>query len=432
MNVWRCTTCEKLSQAAVRPKHHRRRGQQCGPFEAWSAVAPGTVVEPPAPAPVIQLDGYRQSLLASFEVCPRRTYHSLITPDDLAVGYVGATGELGTMVHAVFAEIVRTLYRQGETQISTQEAIEIMYEVYAASPIVLPAEQRDTLVWLTLRFAEVEIPARRVMALEQRLTADIVCQDGEVRTLTGAPDVLIADPPDGLIIRDYKSGQGKPRTPRGHKDGETIEGEEYLSDRGHFQGDVYALLAMKTYPQAQRVTFEEIHLRSGEIRRMTLTRPELEHVERMLSVHMIKLDRGIAEGERSEVWRPRPGKQCLRQCPVAASCPVPQEQRGIGALASTDDADVEAKRYIVIDGLRQQMRDRLKAFNEETDHAPVINDDLVLRWKDKPTGGRAWGPCEPEQAPDPAERARRDEEWLAAAQRAAAENAQRRAAPVPA
>jgi hypothetical protein len=86
---------------------------------------------------------YRQSTLAGFEICARRTRFALELGDDFGpTGWVGSAGELGTVMHAVLAELLRTLYRTGEIQAPTQEAVEITYEVYRGMDIVLPAEDR--------------------------------------------------------------------------------------------------------------------------------------------------------------------------------------------------------------------------------------------------------------------------------------------------
>jgi hypothetical protein len=284
----------------------------------------------------------------------------------------------------------------------TQEAIEIMREVMLAGEWVLPAEAREDLRWLTLSFASnYEWRPERIIGLEQRLSLDLLCPDGKMRTLTGQPDALLADPPNGIVIVDFKSGRGKPRAPRQKPpEGETIMGKEYLSDRGHFQLDCYGLLALSSYPAAQRATLRELHLRSGEVREAVLGRDELEHVEAEIAQQMMLLDRAIAEGLRSPLARPRPGHHCLRACPVARRCPIPAEKRGVGALDSPEAADAEAGRFVMIGGLRETMRDALKAHVEETGYAPEVGDGTVIRWGPNKSGGRSFGVHPPEE-PEP-------------------------------
>jgi RecB family exonuclease len=340
---------------------------------------------------VIALESYRQSLLAGFETCPRRTRFSLEAPDDLPAGYVGASGDLGRLVHDVYAEILRTMHRQGEEQISTQEAVEIMREVDAVSGVVLPADERETLLYLSLRFAEFRFDTRRIIAIEQQMDTDVFGQDGKPRRLTGRPDVLMADPPDGIVIVDYKSGWAVPKSPRKPPpEGEPIIGKKYLSDRGHMQLDIYGLLGLRTYPAASHATLRELHLRSGGTREATLTREDLEHVEREVGTQMQKLERATGEGPESELWRPRPGRHCYRACPVAASCPIPPEQRGDGAIVSPADADEHAALFALVDARRQQLREQLKMYHEESGYAPKVGDGNVLRWKKKDSGGRSF------------------------------------------
>jgi RecB family exonuclease len=359
------------------------------------------------------MKSYRQSLLASFEQCPRRAMHGMAIDDDLSVGNVGASADLGSAFHAFAAEYLRTLWRQGEKQMPTQEAIEIMYEVLAAGPWVLPVNERDDLRSMVLNFASYyEWNARGILPAgtdfdpdpAARLTAEVVCPDGEIRVVTGKPDLIVSDPPDGVVIVDFKTGWAIPRSPRQMPEkGEAIVGKEYLSERGHFQLDIYGLLAMRHYPQARRATLRELHLRTGERREASLGRDELEHVEREVGDHLMKLERAETEGhEGHELWRPRPGRQCLRRCPVLASCPIPNEQKGIGALVDEATADTAAERFIVVDGLRQTLRDQIKAYHEETGHAPDVGDGHVMRWKTDPeTGRRSFGVWEPEGPPPP-------------------------------
>jgi hypothetical protein len=349
---------------------------------------------------------YRQSLLQSFEICPRRTLHGLALDDDLTTGHMGSSADLGSAFHAVAAEILRTLYRQGEEQMPTQEAVEIMYEVYANGKWVLPTADRDTLRNLVLSLASYyRWNTRRIMALEERLETQIVCEDGIVRTLTGQPDVLLADPPAGMVIVDYKTGWSIPKTPRDlPEQGEAIVGEQYLSERGHFQLDIYGLLALRRYPQAKYVTLRELHLRNGQRREATLDRAKLEHVEREIADHMMKLDRAIDEGPDSELWRPRPGPQCARKCPVATSCPVPAEQRGVGALENEDLADAAAARFVVTDAVRGTLRDQLKTHYEQTGRPPEVGDGTGFFWRHKANGkGREFGcfPLSEHGLPDP-------------------------------
>jgi hypothetical protein len=276
---------------------------------------------------------------------------------------------------------------------STQEAIEVAYEVLAVAPFTLPFEQMDELRWLVLGFCDIKWDPRMLKGaeFEEELRADVTCQDGEVRTLKGTPDVLMFDPPDGLVIVDAKSGRGRPKGPRLEPAaGEVVEDRKYLSDL--FQGDTYSYLGMRKYPSVQRVTFRELHLRSGQIRQGTLARDDLEHVERKLGIVMMNLARAVSEGEESPLWEPRPGSHCARQCPVVRSCPIPFEQRGDGSIGDADDARLGARRLAVLEGERKALIGGLKAHLEDPSNPmPEANEDQVVGWKPPLGRGRRFG-----------------------------------------
>jgi hypothetical protein len=333
---------------------------------------------------------FRQSLLQGFTTCARRTKHALIAGDDMTTGFVGHSGDLGTALHAVAREILRTLWKQGERQIPTQEAVEIMYEVIPTLPFALPFEALDELRWLVLGFCDYTWDPKRILALEEEIRVDVECPDGVTRVLKGQPDILLADPPDGLVVIDLKSGRGRPKGPRVEPEaGEVVEGREYLSSM--FQGDTYSLLGLRRYPAAKRVTFRELHLRSGQIRQVTLSREALEHVERKLAVTMMLVDRAISEGEDSGLWKPRPGKHCARQCPVAVSCPIPREMRGDGSIESPEQADAAARAAAVLEGTRTALLESIKAWAEDpANPLPRVNEREVYAWNPPLGKGRRF------------------------------------------
>lgn len=331
----------------------------------------------------------RQSTLRGFEVCGRRTWHDIQAGEDSIRGFTEASADLGTVMHLIGAEILRTLHEQTETQMPTQEAVEIAYSVYAKCDIVLPTPEREDMIWLTLRFVERPWKADRLLptelgpAIEQRIFVPIVCQDGQTRILSCQPDAIFHGGGATAVIADWKSGRGKPKQPKQPQPGvpeNTAIGKKYLSARGHFQADCYSLATMHRWPAVERVIFRELHLRSGQIREAILGRDEMEHVARQIGVHLQKLERALGEGEDSKAWPPRPGGHCARQCPVARSCPVPPEQRGVGAIEDDDMADAEAGRWVMLDGLCKQMRLALKERYQATGRPHRVGDGTMLAW----------------------------------------------------
>lgn len=426
--AWRCTVCSKLSNAKAKPRRHfnSETMDDCGPFEP-ATIAPdgavlapaGSVVAAPQVAAVDAALRYRQSTLRSYYECPRST----VLSSSLTTGTIGASADAGSAFHAVAAEVRRTLRSpsrrlkpgqplpnyvvgEGESQMSTQETVEVMREVIAEGPWILSptdyAGNGDTvgLVQMVCNLADEKWIPSRFMAIEQRLSMEIVCPDGEVRLLTGTPDYVVADPgsPPGLVIGDDKTGLAKPQSPRvTPEEGQPIRGAQYLDD--FMQLAIYWVLCANEWPFAQRAICREKNWRwNGPPREIEFTRADLEHLIPWVADLMMKLDRGLSEGEGSEYAQPRAGTKCATRCPVARSCPVPAEQRGVGAIDSDKAADAEAKRWVVIRALDKQMREALKTYHERhpQHRAAVVNDNLTVRWKTKADGrGRDFGAFAP-------------------------------------
>lgn len=422
--AWRCTGCGRVANSVHKPSSHRRHGQSCGPFTS-ALIAPEGSILAPAGATITAPAGtgadaalrYRQSTLRSFYECPRST----VLASQLTTGIIGSSADAGSAFHAVAAEVRRTLRSParrlkpgqplpsyvigtGESQMSTQEAVEIMREVIAAGPWILSptdyAGDGDTvgLVQMVCNLADEKWNPSRFMAIEQRLSMEILCPDGEIRLLTGTPDYVVADPGStpGIIIGDDKTGLAKPPTPRvAPEDGEPIRGAQYLAE--FFQLAVYWILAANEWPFAQQAIGREKNWRwNGPPREIVFTRDDLEHLVPWVADIMMKLDRGLTEGEGSEYAQPRSGAKCTKRCPVARSCPIPAEQRGVGALDSDEAADAEAARWVVIRAVGEQMREALKTRFEETGRPIVVNENLHVRWKPKANGkGRDFGAFAP-------------------------------------
>lgn len=330
---------------------------------------------------------FRQSRLRSFTACPRRT----VLATDETSGFVGSSATLGSAFHEIAAEILRTLQRQSEPQTSTQECVEVMREVLATGPWVLTADDYRWLCQMVLSFADYTWPPERIIAVEERLAVAILCPDRRLRTLTGTPDVVLADPPGGAVVVDHKTTLGVPRSPREMPpEGEPIRGMDYLSEGGYFQLIAYGTLILHRWPRVKRVILREQNYRwNGPPREAVMSREDLEHSEPYLGLLMQQLDVALAEGESHELTKPRPGPWCSTRCPVTRSCPIPQEQRGLGALLTPEDAEAEAARWVVISALKDQMRKSLKAWHEENER-PIWIGHQFLAWHAKPSGGREF------------------------------------------
>jgi RecB family exonuclease len=346
-------------------------------------------------------EGLRQSLLSGFEQCGRRTLAALQTNSDWATGYTEVSADLGTAMHAFAYQYLRTLRRTGEPNMAFSEAAEILAEVYVKLDFVLPTAEREELHWLARGFCHFKWNAKRILAAEKRLMIEVYGEDGIGRTITGQPDLIEADPPEGIEIVDYKSGRGRPPSPRGQKDAEYAEGKQYLSARGHFQLDTYGAMALEHYKMAEYVKLKELHLRSGQVREAKLYRSELPRVLRELGHHAQMLDRAVKEGPTSKLFDPRAGGHCARQCPVSTSCPIPREQRGIGAIDSDERMDEAAAAFVVSHAQAELLRKQMKERFEATGRPGKLADGREVRYYQNGSGGRSFGVCDADAPLDP-------------------------------
>lgn len=346
-------------------------------------------------------EGIRQSLLSGFELCGRRTRSSLQTNSDFATGYVGVSADLGKMFHLFARDYLRILWKNGDPQMEMRDAEEVAWKTYSQADFVLPADERDDFFWLARGFSYFKWPARRILTLEERLAVGLPGEDGVVRWVTGQPDCLLSDPPRGLVIVDYKSGRTNPPSPKGQKDAEYAEGKQYLSERGHFQLDCYGMLALNANPAMDYVILRELHLRTGQTREATLHRAELPKVERELAMHAMMLDRAIQEGPESKLFSPRAGAHCARQCPVSVSCPIPREQRGIGAIDTDEKMDDASQAFTVGHAQVELLRKQLKVRYEATGRPGKLPDGNEVRWYENGSGSRSFGVCDPKTPLDP-------------------------------
>jgi hypothetical protein len=320
------------------------------------------------------IDGaLRQSALRTWDQCPMR---AVAEATRSFVEYSSGPASLGTGFHLFMDEFLRTLHRQGEEAMPTEEAVAIMREVLGQPDCPhLSVEQQRELLIVVLQAAQRKWPTRRLVLVEERLFADVKCPDGKTRRITGQPDAVFADPPKGAVCLDHKTSWAVPPAPR---DGDFSRdgGRPYLSERGTFQLDTNGLLIMRNFPAIRRVILREYYPRLDEIREAVLSVEELEHVERRLGLIVMRFEQSLGGVLDPE---PRPGKWCSH-CPVSRECPVPEGDREPGVLDSPERADAEARRWQVVSELDDDLRAALKNYHEETGYAPAVGDGRVARW----------------------------------------------------
>lgn len=439
--AWRCTVCSKLSNAARRPRRHFNSQTMdfCGPFEAATVAPDGAVlVAPdlqvsPTVSKALEMDPlYRHRVTALREFvagCPRAT----ILGSKHTTGGIDTAGDRGSLMHAAIAETLRTLWLANEPQMGQEDVVAILRETHAHGPwVVTPADMFGVrkldgtpahrgILQMMLSFAEETWTPSRFAVIEGarpelidnrlrfppaggRMTVDIVCPDSEVRTLSGAPDFIILAPPSSAVIIDHKQSMKRPVEPREPvPDGEAIQGVQYMTDPAgdYFQLVSYGCLAMHMFPSIQTVTLREKSWRwLGNPREATIRRDDLEHILPYLGTVMMQHDQAL-RGERPELALPRAGSTCQTRCSVKRSCPIPEEERGVGAIHDEASADAEAKRWYVSKARDPEFRAAIKGFHEQTGYCPKVSDEIVARWKSKADAkGRDFGFFEPVIAND--------------------------------
>lgn len=347
----------------------------------------------------------RQSLLANFDNCALMTRFSLE-----AVGYNNAAQARGIIWHLFAKRFLETLARTGEAGMRVSEGLEILYEASAQRDVpddevvVLSAKERRLLRIAVVKFCteNQRFDMRRLMSAERRLFAEVEYPDpdgGVVRrSITGQPDALLSDPPDGAVVLDWKMWLQAPARYTGNLTRDHAAGVSYM---GYFQQRVYGLLVMRKYPSVRRVTLREFYPLVGEARTATVYPEDLEHVERELSNLCELLDRAIGGGSASALWRPSPGLHC-NYCPRPASCPIAPEERAVeGGITTAAEAARSAADYVVAKRVGKALHEACKAWVML--HGPIPVKDSrgrhELRFRKNSTGsGQQFGVHVPEQS----------------------------------
>ena len=356
---------------------------------------------------------YRQSLLGTADNCLLSALFS-IQHDR---GWSGHAQARGIMAHRAFGEILKTLKRQGERQMPTEEAMVVLREVLEQRGIPdedvvrVPTREQKWLRVDVLKFATAwEWDPRLLVDVERRLFATVAYEDDDgstvERTVTGQLDALLAEPPDGAVVVDHKAGWAiPPKTPEDA--GEEAKNFEQVSYRGWWQQRLYSFLVMRNFPAVNFVRFRELWPRYAETRTATMFREDLEHVEYEIVEIVRLLDRAIAGGldpEENKLWKPSPGKHC-GYCLQPSACPISAEARGEGAIPDEETARRYAAEYVTTKRLTDHRTKALKAWIDE--HGPQEVEDangrLMVGWRETPNGRRfgAFVPSESDRGAAP-------------------------------
>lgn len=346
---------------------------------------------------------YRQSLIAAFDTCPLRARFSL-EDDRRTPGQMAARG---TLVHRALHKAVREMWKNGERTYSVEQGMELLTRVLCQTDV--PSEEVVPLKMEEMRWARVimtkwcentVLDARKVLATEERLFADLLLPTGKTVQLTGQLDLLLADPPDGLIVVDYKTGFRRPKKPRSTTDPVKVEEEGLgLTELGWVQNLIYAFLCFASFPSIERVIFREIHVLWGEERQARTERWQAERRTDILGAQVALLDQAIEEGPASQRWMASAGAHCAL-CPRPWSCPVlDDEQLNVHTEAGRRRI---AHEWIVAGETKDRRRTVLDGLVELHGPIEVAHSEgrRVVGWDYDPKGKRSFGVFEPRNIPD--------------------------------
>ena len=364
--------------------------------------------DPPA---LVAPDPLRQSYIARFDNCAYSLKLDLLHPK----AQRGNMAARGALFHRWVAKALAQMRAEGWTSYPVEMGLELLLQILAQRDVpdrevvYLPMRELRWLRVLVTRWCEGgEFAASRILAIEEPLYMKLNVPDGRggtyERVIKGTPDVLVADPPNGVIIPDWKSGWASPsreveRTGGGYEDNGQGEKDQRLSDQGYAQQVIYGALVLANLPAVDRVTLREAYVMYGEYREATVHRWEMERITDVVSAIVAQIDAAIASGPDGERWVPTAGTHC-GICPSPRNCPIRDWE---GIPETPDEAKLLAREWIVSGEVRKDRLPLLKGWVEH--HGPIEIDHGKGRrevgWVANSTGnGRRFALYEPTDAPE--------------------------------
>lgn len=372
----------------------------------------------PPPAAIVAPEILRQSSIAQFDRCALSYLFTLQQPAVLHQ-HAGIYTARGTLFHRWVARAIRQMRAEGWTSYPVEMGLELLLIVIAQRDVPddevvhLPMEELRWLRVLVTRWCEGgNFNAQRVLDMgdvadddspDARLYMKVPVPDGQggmyERTISGRPDVVVADPPQGVIVVDWKSGWAPPSR-EVERAGRTEQDDQKLSDQGYAQQVIYGAILLANLPAIQQVTLREAYLMSGEYREATVHRWELERILDVLGGIISQMDAAIASGPDSDRWVPTGGTHCAL-CPRPRACPIKDWE---GIPATEEEARLMATEWHVSAIVRKDRTPYLKGWVDA--HGPLEIDHekgrRMLGWPDWDGTSKARGNFriyEPENAP---------------------------------
>lgn len=362
------------------------------------------------PPTIRRPDPLRQSSIAKFDNCALSLLFSTLSP----ARQPSNIAALGTLFHRWVGWAIEHMRGHGETEMPIDMALEKLIEVVAqhdTEPEDVVHLPMSEIKWL--RVAVVQwckggrFNASRVLSVEERLRGVIYVPDGSggfyERVITGKPDVIVADPPDGVIVVDWKAGWAPPaKLGREDQEARDVGGsdrEEKLSDQGFAQQVIYGILILQNYPAVQRVTLREAYVRHGEYREATIDRYNLERLTDIVGAVIAQIDRAFDAGADSPLWLPTAGPHCA-MCAAVRLCPLKEWE---GIPDNLIEAQLLAREWIVSAEVRKDRLPLLKGWVDENGPIPLPagKGRREVGWLKNKTGdGRSFKLHEPDNAPE--------------------------------
>jgi hypothetical protein len=375
--------------------------------------ARGALALPPVRPSMRAPNPLRQSSIARFDNCALSLLLEFLQPEEKQ-RQPGLMAARGALFHRWVSRVLAEMRAAGSTEYPVEMGLEKLLQVLAQRDVPdedvvhLPMRELRWLRVLVTRWCEGTtrgggFNAQRIMAIEERMYMPLAVPDGRgglyERVISGQPDVVVADPPDGVIIVDWKAGWTPPAREVDRYDEDNGEKDQRLSDQGYAQQVIYGALALHELPAISRVTLREAYIMAGEYREATIHRWQLERVLDILGVSVSQIDAAFAAGPDSKRWLPTAGVHC-GICPAPRRCPL-YDWEGIPTTLA--EAQLLAREWIVSATVRKDRLPLLKAWVDI--HGPIPIDHGKGRrevgWVPNSTGnGRRFVLYEPEDAPE--------------------------------
>lgn len=362
---------------------------------------------------VVAPDPLRQSQIARFDNCAL----SLKLDVEMPGQHRGNLAALGTLWHRWVSRVIALMRATGATTFPVEMGMAELQTVVAQRDV--PDEAVVHLPMAELKWLRICVTkwchggafnAQRVIAIEEELKSVIAVPDGRggfyERTIVGHPDVLVADPPKGVIVVDWKTGWTPPsKLSEDALDERVAHAEEHtekLTDQGYAQQVIYGTLILDNYPAIERVTLREAYIRHGEYREATVDRYHLERLKDVIAAVVAQIDAAFEAGPDSPRWIPSAGVHC-GICPAPRHCPL-KEYAGIPT--DLDEAQLLAREWIVAAQVRKERLPLLKGWVNANGPIPIDHSKgrREVGWpswdgdEEKPKG--TFRLYEPEDAPE--------------------------------